>query len=63
MEKKLGMGSISLALFILAVLWSVSIKSLDNFSLGDIVLNAVGLQAWSNDTSGKHYTVFTALYF
>jgi hypothetical protein len=61
MKKKLGIGSISLILFALGVIWSANIKR--QFCLGDIILNAIGLPAWSNGNSGNHYTIIYALIF
>lgn len=63
MKKRFGAGSISIALFILAMVWSTSIKAFDNFCLGDFVLNAIGLQAWSNGSHGTHYAIFYSIVF
>lgn len=61
MKKKLGMGSMSLLLFALGVIWSANINR--QFCLGDSILNAIGLPAWSNGNSGSHYTIIYALIF
>ena len=61
MKKKLGKGSLSLLLVILAMLWSCNIAVFDNFCLGDYLLGLVILSAWSNGTSGMHYTVWYSL--
>ncbi|WP_312648884.1 hypothetical protein [Aminipila sp.] len=61
MKKEFGIGSLSLVLFILAILWSASIKKI--FCLGDIVLNSVNLPSWSNGNMGTHYTMFYAIVF
>lgn len=45
-KKKLGLGSISLLLVIVAVLWSYNISG---YCLGDQVLHALNLSAWSNE--------------
>jgi hypothetical protein len=60
MKKKIGMGSVSFLLFILAIVWSFNIKE---FCLGDIILNTIGLPAWSGGNYGTHYTVFYSLIF
>ena len=73
-KKKLGLGSITLLLVIVAVLWSYNISG---YCLGDQVLHALNLSAWSNEAAtpdqtlsivpfghqaqGVHYTVFYAL--
>ena len=61
MKKKLGKGSLSLLLVILALLWSCNIAVFDNFCLGDYLLGLVNLSAWSNGASGMHYTVWYSL--
>lgn len=72
MKKKLGIGSLSLILFVLGVIWSTNMKwkfSLGDsilkgkFCLGDSILNIIGLPAWSNGNSGSHYTIIYALIF
>ncbi|MDF2802058.1 MAG: hypothetical protein K0S61_1961 [Anaerocolumna sp.] len=63
MSKKWGIGSFSFLLFILTILWSVNIKSLGDFCLGDFLLNAVDLPTWSNGLSGTHYTVYYSFIF
>lgn len=59
-SKKLGVGSLSIAFFGLSVLWSVT---KDDICLGDIALRSIGLCAWSNGTSGTHYTIFYTVGF
>ena len=61
MKKKLGKGSLSLLLVILALLWSCNIAIYDNFCLSDCFLGLVNIPAWSNGTSGMHYTVWYSL--
>ncbi|WP_027400114.1 hypothetical protein [Anaerovorax odorimutans] len=61
MKKKFGFGTLSIILFIFAIVWSRDIKSLNNFCLGDAVLHFINLPAWSthlNGNIGLHYTVF-----
>lgn len=73
-QKKIGLGSISLLLVIVAVLWSYNISG---YCLGDQILHTLNLPAWSNEAAtpertlsivpfghearGVHYTVFYAL--
>jgi hypothetical protein len=58
--KKLGIGTLSFALFLLAVLWSFSFYG---FCMGDIVLDFLQLKSWSNGSSGIHYTIFYSILF
>lgn len=77
MKKTIGVGSLSLLLAVLALLWSYSVFG---FCLGDKILTALNLPAWSENGaeqtantvsivplaqsgSGVHYTVFYALIF
>ena len=62
MEKKVGIGSLSLALALLAFVWAFEIMG---FCLGDSVLAALNIPSWSNGAgaSGTHYTVFYSLLF
>lgn len=59
--KKVGFGTISLLLFVLAIVWSFSYQR--TFCLGDTVLRFLGLKAWSNGNTGIHYTVFYSFVF
>lgn len=59
-NKELRIGSISLILCILGILFSISYKS---FCIGDYILNGVGLSSWSNSGTGIHYTIFYSLAF
>ena len=62
MKKKLGIGSLSLLLSVIAILWSMNIPvSYDTFCIGDYVLTQLGLPSWSNGNIGTHYTVFWGL--
>lgn len=63
MKKQFGLGSISLILFILAILWSVNIRGLNNFCLGDVVLNSINISTWSDGNLGIHYTIFYTFIF
>ena len=59
-KRKLGLGSLTLPLLLMGVIWAVTFNSI---CIGDIVLNSVGLKAWSNGESGVHYTIFYSLIF
>ena len=59
-NKKLGIGSISLALVIIAFIWSYTIFG---YCLGDTILNVLGIPAWSNRATGIHYTIFYSFVF
>ncbi len=76
-KKRVGIGSISLLLIIIALIWSYNIFG---FCLGDQVLSIFKLPAWSNGNSepivntfsivtfgnqgqGIHYTAYYALIF
>lgn len=61
MKKHLGKGSFSLLLTLLALLWACNLGFWGNICLGDRVLAFFGLPAWSDGTSGMHYTVWYAL--
>lgn len=54
-NRKIGIGTISLVLFIIGFLFS--------FTIGDDILTYIGLKAWSNGNQGTHYTVFYSLLF
>jgi len=60
-SKRIGWGTLSLVLFILAILFSFSFP--DKPAVGDIILNNLGLKAWSNGVSGVHYTVIITIVF
>ena len=61
MKKKIGVGTLSFILFIIGLIWDITLKY--SFCLGDIVLNSIGLKAWSSGSSGTHYAVFYSLIF
>lgn len=64
MKRKFGFGTLSIILFVFAIIWSVNIKLLNVFCLGDVVLEMLSLPAWSrspNGTTGLHYTIFYSL--
>ena len=59
--KKIGLGSISLLLFIFGILFSFSFGNRESY--GDSILRFIGLVPWSNGDNGLHYTVFYSLIF
>ena len=46
-QKRIGIGSLALALSIIAIIWSCNIGWFDNLCLGDVVLNYIGIPCWS----------------
>lgn len=60
-KKKIGLGTISLLLSFLGLLFSFSFGNKRCF--GDVFLEFLGLRAWSNGNSGLHYTIFYSLIF
>ena len=61
MKKTLGIGSVSLLLVVLALVWCCNLPILNGKCLGDIALNYLGLPTWSHGTSGLHITIFWSL--
>lgn len=61
-NNKIGIGSISLLLVIIAFFWAYEIYG---FCLGDSILVTFGIPTWSNsaNASGTHYTVFYTFIF
>jgi len=59
-KKKIGIGSLSLLLFVVGCLFSFTFN---NLHIGDNILTYIGLKAWSNGNSGTHYTIFYSLLF
>ena len=61
-DRKIGIGSISLLLVIIAFLWAFEIYG---FCLGDSILATLNIPTWSNsaNASGTHYTVFYTFIF
>lgn len=60
-NKKIGLGSISLLLCIMGILFSFNFG--DRVCYGDIILKYMDLKPWSNGDKGTHYTVFYSLIF
>ena len=58
--KKIGVGSLSLLLFVCGVLFAAN---LGDQCYGDITLRFLGLRAWSNGSHGFHCTIFYSLIF
>lgn len=61
MVRKIGVGSLSLPMVLLAILWGCNIPWLDGACPGDIVLTALNIPTWSKGETGIHYTVFYSL--
>lgn len=60
-NKKIGLGSLSLLLCIIGISFPFSFGSKGAY--GDNILQFVGLKPWSNGDTGIHYTVFYSLIF
>ena len=60
--KKIGIGSISVLLVLIAFFWAFEING---FCMGDSVLATLNIPTWSNsaNASGTHYTVFYTIIF
>ena len=58
---KFGIGTLSLILALLGLLFSFSFGL--NVSVGDSLITLLGLRAWSNGNKGLHYTIFYTLIF
>lgn len=59
-KKKIGIGSLSLLLFIVGCIFSFTFNYI---CIGDNILTYIGLKAWSNGNRGVHYTIFYSLIF
>lgn len=60
-HKGLGVGSLSLLLFLLGILFSVSFGNYG--AIGDKVLRVIGLSPWFNGDIGLHYTLIYSIVF
>lgn len=60
-HKRIGIGSISLLLFIFGLLFSISFANQEAY--GDKLLRFIKLSPWSNGDTGVHYTIFYSLIF
>lgn len=60
-DKKIGFGSFSLLLWMIGILFSISFGN--QATIGDKIVEAIGLRAWSNTDTGIHYTMFYSLIF
>jgi len=60
-NKKIGLGSLSLLLCIIGILFACSFG--DKEAFGDIIIRYIRLKAWSNGNEGIHYTIFYTLIF
>ena len=61
LKKKIGVGSISILLFITGLLFVLNLNN--GVCFGDSILSYLGLKAWSNGNQGTHYTIFYSLIF
>ncbi len=59
MNRKKALGKVAISLMILAVL--LCIGEPDGKSIGDYVFDFIGIGAWSNGSSGLHYTALFAI--
>ncbi len=61
-NKKIGLGSISLLLVIIAFIWAFEILGV---CVGDHILATLNIPTWSNNVgkSGTHYTIYYAFIF
>lgn len=57
-NKKIGLGSFSVLLCAMGILFDFTFKNKE--CLGDIILKFIGLNSWSN---GIHHTIFYSLIF
>jgi len=62
MKKKLGIGTLALLLSIIGIFLSLTFHH-NGICYGDQIINFLGLKAWSNGSSGTHYTIFYMLIF
>jgi len=57
--KKIIFGIVSFAVMIFGYFFGVSFPN--GFNLGDRILMDIGLKAWSDGTTGLHYTIFYSI--
>jgi branched-subunit amino acid permease len=60
-NKKIGLGSLSLLLCIIGILFAFSFG--DKGAFGDVIIKFIGQKAWSNGDRGIHYTIYYTLIF
>ena len=60
-NKKIGLGSLSILLWVFGILFSFTFGN--QGALGDRLLEAIGLSAWSNGDTGIHYTILYSYLF
>ena len=60
-KKKIGLGSISLLLCVMGILFAFSFG--DKGCYGDVILKSIGIKPWSNGSNGTHYTIFYSSIF
>ena len=59
-DKELGIGTISLALCLVGILFAISFR---HVCMGDYIVDGLGLNSWSNGNFRIHYTIFYSLIF
>ena len=61
-NKKIGIGSLSLLLVIIAFVWAFNIFGV---CVGDHILATLNIPTWSNmaNATGTHYTIFYSFIF
>jgi len=59
-KRAYGIGTLSLPLALIGVAWGFTLYGV---CMGDSILGAIGLRAWSHGNSGIHLTVFYSLIF
>ncbi|HVI39083.1 MAG TPA: hypothetical protein VM577_00345 [Anaerovoracaceae bacterium] len=60
-QKKIGIGTASFLLVVLALFWSVELKN--GICIGDTVLKKISLPSWTNGSTGFHLTLLYCLIF
>lgn len=59
MERKYGLGTLSIVIYILGILFDLQLDG--HKSVGDRILNDIGIKTWSNTSNGIHYTIFYSM--
>lgn len=66
MKKKYGLGTFSLVLCVLALMWSWNLPVFNDLCIGDQVLSLLNIPTWSGYKYGNirvHYTFISTLVF
>lgn len=61
LKSKIGRGSLSMILLAMGIGFSITFSN--GMCIGDYVLKAFGLSAWSEGNTGIHYTLFYSMIF